>query len=123
MRATVMYGAHDVRVETVPDARLVEPTDAPVRVTRAWSTTTVDVSSREEVHALVERAAALGDIAGFIHAAGVSPTQASPATILKVDLDGGAPSRWGDGPDSGETAGGDRADGKAGLRGHSWEPL
>jgi hypothetical protein len=30
-----MYGAHDVRVEKVPDARLVEPTDALVRVTRA----------------------------------------------------------------------------------------
>ena len=28
MRATVMYGVHDVRVETVPDARIVEPTDA-----------------------------------------------------------------------------------------------
>jgi len=35
MRATVMYGIHDVRVETVPDARLIEPTDALVRVTRA----------------------------------------------------------------------------------------
>jgi threonine dehydrogenase-like Zn-dependent dehydrogenase len=35
MRATVMYGAHDVRVETVPDARIVEPTDALLRVTRA----------------------------------------------------------------------------------------
>jgi len=35
MRATVMYGAHDVRVENVPDARLIEPTDALVRVTRA----------------------------------------------------------------------------------------
>jgi threonine dehydrogenase-like Zn-dependent dehydrogenase len=35
MRATVMYGAGDVRVEYVPDARLVEPTDALVRVTRA----------------------------------------------------------------------------------------
>src|SRR3954471_1767960 len=35
MRATVMYGVHDVRVETVPDARLVEPTDALVVVTRA----------------------------------------------------------------------------------------
>jgi threonine dehydrogenase-like Zn-dependent dehydrogenase len=35
MKATVMYGAHDVRVETVPDAHLVEPTDALVRVTRA----------------------------------------------------------------------------------------
>src|SRR6187397_1714757 len=35
MRATVMYGVHDVRVETVPDAAIVEPTDALVRVTRA----------------------------------------------------------------------------------------
>ncbi len=35
MRATVMYGAGDVRIENVPDARLVEPTDALVRVTRA----------------------------------------------------------------------------------------
>ena len=30
-----MYGAGDVRVENVPDARLIEPTDALVRVTRA----------------------------------------------------------------------------------------
>ncbi len=35
MRATVMFGAGDVRIETVPDARLIEPTDALVRVTRA----------------------------------------------------------------------------------------
>jgi threonine dehydrogenase-like Zn-dependent dehydrogenase len=35
MRATVMYGAGDVRVETVPDARLIEPTDALVVVTHA----------------------------------------------------------------------------------------
>src|SRR5437660_9798615 len=35
MRATVMYGAGDVRIENVPDARLVEVTDALVRVTRA----------------------------------------------------------------------------------------
>jgi threonine dehydrogenase-like Zn-dependent dehydrogenase len=35
MKATVMYGAYDVRVQTVPDAALVEPTDALVRVTRA----------------------------------------------------------------------------------------
>ena len=30
-----MYGAGDVRVESVPDAQLIEPTDALVRVTRA----------------------------------------------------------------------------------------
>jgi threonine dehydrogenase-like Zn-dependent dehydrogenase len=30
-----MYGAGDVRVETGPDARIIEPTDALVAVTRA----------------------------------------------------------------------------------------
>jgi threonine dehydrogenase-like Zn-dependent dehydrogenase len=32
MRATLIYGAHDVRVEDVPDAALREPTDTVVRV-------------------------------------------------------------------------------------------
>ena len=54
------------------------------------SVAAVDVSSREAVRALVETSTALGDVAGLIHAAGVSPTQASPATILKVDLYGTA---------------------------------
>ncbi len=54
------------------------------------STATADVSSRQSVHALVEMATALGSITGVIHAAGVSPTQAPPATILKVDLYGTA---------------------------------
>ena len=35
MRAAIMYGAGDVRIETVPDARIAQPTDALVRVTRA----------------------------------------------------------------------------------------
>src|SRR6266513_2628122 len=35
MRATVLYGPGDVRVENVPDARLIEPTDALVAVSRA----------------------------------------------------------------------------------------
>ncbi len=35
MRATLMYGAGDVRIEDVPDATLIEPTDALVRITRA----------------------------------------------------------------------------------------
>jgi NAD(P)-dependent dehydrogenase (short-subunit alcohol dehydrogenase family) len=52
------------------------------------STTTVDVSSRASVHALVETATTLGEVLGVIHAAGVSPSQASPETILKVDLYG-----------------------------------
>jgi NAD(P)-dependent dehydrogenase (short-subunit alcohol dehydrogenase family) len=54
------------------------------------STATVDVSSRDSVHGLVEAATALGDVTGVIHAAGVSPSQAAPRTILSVDLYGTA---------------------------------
>ena len=35
MRATVMHAAGDVRIENVPDAAIIEPTDAVIRVTRA----------------------------------------------------------------------------------------
>jgi len=42
------------------------------------------------VNALVEKAAGIDDVAGLIHAAGVSPSQVSPATVLKVDLYGTA---------------------------------
>src|SRR3989442_2569099 len=35
MRATVLHGRGDVRIENVPDARLIEPTDALVAVSRA----------------------------------------------------------------------------------------
>src|SRR5690349_8109641 len=35
VKATIMYEAGDVRVEDVPDAKIIEPTDALVRVTRA----------------------------------------------------------------------------------------
>jgi NAD(P)-dependent dehydrogenase (short-subunit alcohol dehydrogenase family) len=54
------------------------------------TTTTVDVSARSSVEALVAKASSLGDVCGLIHAAGVSPSQASPETILKVDLYGAA---------------------------------
>ena len=54
------------------------------------SVATVDVASRETVHALVENTARIGDVAGLIHAAGVSPSQASPEMILRVDLYGTA---------------------------------
>jgi len=46
MKATVMYGAGDVRVENVPDATIIESTDALVMVTHSaicgsdlWPTT------------------------------------------------------------------------------------
>jgi NAD(P)-dependent dehydrogenase (short-subunit alcohol dehydrogenase family) len=54
------------------------------------STTIVDVSSRESVQALVETAKSIGGVIGLIHAAGVSPSQATASTILKVDLYGTA---------------------------------
>jgi NAD(P)-dependent dehydrogenase (short-subunit alcohol dehydrogenase family) len=54
------------------------------------STATVDVSSREAVESLAANATKLGRVTGLIHAAGVSPSQASIETILKVDLYGTA---------------------------------
>jgi NAD(P)-dependent dehydrogenase (short-subunit alcohol dehydrogenase family) len=75
----------DLRLETA-DAAAKVLGDAGFEV----STTTVDVSSRVSVRALVEKATELGDVTGVIHAAGVSPSQASPATILAVDLCGTA---------------------------------
>jgi hypothetical protein len=61
-----------------------------LRVPMQMRVAAVDASSREAVHALVQKAAGMGDVTGLIHAAGVSPTQANPATILKVDLYGTA---------------------------------
>lgn len=75
----------DLRKEN-SDAAAKVLIDAGFKVTTAI----VDVSSRESVHTLVETARALGPIVGLIHAAGVSPSQASPATIFKVDLYGTA---------------------------------
>jgi len=54
------------------------------------STTVVNVASRESIDALVSKAVSIGKVVGLIHAAGVSPSQASPETILKVDLYGTA---------------------------------
>jgi NAD(P)-dependent dehydrogenase (short-subunit alcohol dehydrogenase family) len=56
----------------------------------AVRTAQVDVSSRASVRALAELAASLGPVKGVVHAAGVSPTQAAPEIILKVDLYGTA---------------------------------
>jgi NAD(P)-dependent dehydrogenase (short-subunit alcohol dehydrogenase family) len=54
------------------------------------STAAVDVSNRESVVSLVRKAISLGPVTRLIHAAGVSPSQASPETILRVDLCGTA---------------------------------
>lgn len=49
-----------------------------------------NISSRESIHALIAKAQEYGEIAHLINAAGVSPSQASIETILKVDLYGTA---------------------------------
>ena len=54
------------------------------------STAIVDISARESVKSLALKAAALGEVTGVIHAAGVSPSQASVKKILAVDVYGTA---------------------------------
>lgn len=75
----------DLRQENA-DAAARTLSDAGFAVTTAQA----DVSSRASVEGLVKAAADIGAVAGLIHAAGVSPSQATPETILKVDLYGTA---------------------------------
>ena len=51
---------------------------------------TLDVSSRNDIRAFIEKGQSYGPITGLINGAGVSPSQASIETILKVDLYGTA---------------------------------
>lgn len=53
-------------------------------------TVEMDLSSRESIRAMIARAQGYGDITMLVNAAGVSPSQASIETILKVDLYGTA---------------------------------
>ena len=50
----------------------------------------MDLSSRESILNLIEKAKGYGDIKMLINAAGVSPSQAPIKAILKVDLYGTA---------------------------------
>lgn len=50
----------------------------------------MDLSSRDSILNLIDEAQKYGEIAALINAAGVSPSQASVETILKVDLYGTA---------------------------------
>lgn len=52
--------------------------------------TKTDLSSRDSILELIEKSQKFGDIAILVNAAGVSPSQASIETILKVDLYGTA---------------------------------
>ena len=50
----------------------------------------MDLSSRESIQSIIAEAQKYGDITMLVNAAGVSPSQASIETILKVDLYGTA---------------------------------
>lgn len=53
-------------------------------------TVEMDLSSRESIRTMIARAQGYGDITMLVNAAGVSPSQASIETILRVDLYGTA---------------------------------
>ena len=73
------------------DEKLLAATDASMRDDGyRVSTSVVDVADRASVRAMVEKASSIGQIAGVVHTAGVSPVQASPARIIAVDLVGTA---------------------------------
>jgi len=93
MRATVMYGAGDVRVEDVPDAHLIEATDALVRVTRAgicgsdlWPYRSMEPtdSGRRMGHEFIGVVEAVGDDVQTIEAGNhvVSPFKWSDGTCV-----------------------------------------
>ena len=50
----------------------------------------MDLSSRESIVKLIERAQSFGEVSMLVNAAGVSPSQAPIEAILKVDLYGTA---------------------------------
>src|SRR3977135_2947969 len=85
----VAVGKHVVLADR-SEANAKAAADVMVNAGYQVSVATVDVPSRETVRALVGKATGIGDIVGLIHAAGVSPSQASPETILNVDLYGTA---------------------------------
>jgi hypothetical protein len=76
MRATVMYGAGDVRIENVPDATIVNQTDALVRVSRAcicgsdlwpyWGFEPIGETGRRMGHKAIGVVEAVGAEAGTV---------------------------------------------------------
>lgn len=77
-------------VADISEQRVVAAAEALEDLGHRVSTERVDVASRESVNALAAAAAELGNVVQIIRTAGVSPVQASAATILAVDLLGTA---------------------------------
>lgn len=117
MRATLIYGAGDVRVETVSDPTIVAPTDAVVRVTRScicgsdlWRYKSLPPSETgtRMGHEFIGRIAAVGAgvrtvkvgdlvVAPFVVSCGVC--EFCRAGLQTSCVDG---SFWGDGTDAGQ---------------------
>ena len=80
---TLLLAAHDEKATEVAAARLrSDGFEAAVQAT--------DISDQDAVEALADKAAEMGSVTQLIHAAGVSPTQATTERILHVDLLGTA---------------------------------
>jgi len=70
------------------DSKLIEQEQRLTEAGFVVSTIKADLSSRESIKNVVKKAQSLGNIMGLVNAAGVSPSQASPEQVLKVDLYG-----------------------------------
>ena len=70
------------------EAKLIEMKQRLTEAGYSVSTIQADLSSRESILAVVKKAQSLGIVMGLVNAAGVSPSQASPEEVLKVDLYG-----------------------------------
>lgn len=70
------------------EAKLIEMKQRLTEAGYSISTIQADLSSRESILAVVKKAQSLGVVMGLVNAAGVSPSQASPEEVLKVDLYG-----------------------------------
>lgn len=81
-RVLVLADYNQPQLEAVAEVLRGEGYDVHTRQT--------DVSDREQVAALVDAAAALGSVTRLVHAAGVSPVQASTERVVAVDLLGTA---------------------------------
>ena len=89
MRATLIYGAGDVRVEDVPDPRILEPTDVVLRVTRAC------ICGSDLWPYKKREATEIGGRIGHEFLGVVEETGADVATLKRGDL-AVAPFKWSD---------------------------
>jgi threonine dehydrogenase-like Zn-dependent dehydrogenase len=98
MRATVMYGAGDVRVEDVPDAHPIESTDALVRVTGAgicgsdlwpYRSTEPTGTGRRMGHEAIERVRELTDGVGAHSVLECVGLEQAVLTALEITSRGG----------------------------------